>query len=265
MLKNVMACLILGATFFGSALMAAEQNTANTATSTATTPESVIQARLKLARPDLAFETPRPSPIEGLYQVQLSGGPVIYVTPEGDKFIAGEMFAIDSTGFTKVEDPHLVAERKRLLATIDPKQTINFKAKGETKAVVYVFTDIDCGYCRLLHSQMHTYKEGGKDLPGYNDLGIEVRYLAYPRAGIPSDSASKLVTAWCSKDKQKALTALKSDQPLMPLSCADNPVAADFKLGADIGVNSTPNIWLPDGTLMIGYLPPAALATALGL
>lgn len=44
---------------------------------------------------------------------------------------------------------------------------IEFKAPNEKYAIT-VFTDITCGYCVRLHSQI---KE-------YNDLGITVRYLA---------------------------------------------------------------------------------------
>src|SRR5690606_11876924 len=152
------------------------------------------------ARPDISFGTPRPSVIKGLYQVQVPGGPVIFVTPEGDKFIAGEMFGIDAGGFSKIEDPYVIDERNKALAGLNPKDSINFKPKGKAKAVVYVFTDIDCGYCRKLHSQMHTYTEAGEEKPGYNDLGIEIRYLAYPRAGIPSPPADKLISTWCAKD-----------------------------------------------------------------
>lgn len=229
------------------------------------TPEAIISERLQQARPEIQFSDPRPSAIKGLYQVQVTGGPVLYVTPEGDKFIAGEIFSIDERGFSRFEDPFVVEERKRRLASIDPKDTIIFKPKKETKAVVYVFTDVDCGYCRLLHRQIHTYEDKGQKMPGYNDLGIEIRYLAYPRAGIPSASADKLITAWCSKDQQGALTALKNDQSISPVSCDKNPVAADFKLGAEVGVNGTPALWFPDGRLMPGYLPPEQLAQALGI
>lgn len=229
------------------------------------TPEAVISERLKQARPEIPFGEPRQSQIKGLYQVQVPGGPILYITPEGDKFIAGEIFSIDSNGFSRLEDPYVVEERKRLLASVNPKDSIIFKPKDKTKAVVYVFTDVDCGYCRLLHSQLNTYNEGGQNLPGYSDLGIEIRYLAYPRAGIPSPSADKLITAWCSKDQQKAMDALKKQESVPNATCEKNPVAADFKLGAEIGVNGTPAIWFPDGKLMPGYLPPAELAKALGI
>lgn len=229
------------------------------------TPEAVILERLQQARPEITFGQPRPSPIPGLYQVQVPGGPVLYVNETGDKFIAGEIFSIDSDGFSRVEDPYLLEERKRLLASVNPDQSIIFKPKGETKAVVYVFTDIDCGYCRLLHRQIHTYNDNGKEMPGYNDLGIEIRYLAYPRSGIPSQSADKLITAWCSKDPAKTLTSYKNQESVPVALCDSNPVAADFALGGELGVNGTPALWFPDGKLLPGYLPPADLAKALGI
>lgn len=264
MLKKYFAFLLIVGTAFSAVVPAAEET--NKAPLVARKgPEAVILERLQQARPEIPFGEPRLSPIPGLYQVQVPGGPVLYVTPEGDKFIAGEIFSIDSDGFSRLEDPFAVKERKRLLAAINPEETIIFKPKGETKAVVYVFTDVDCGYCRLLHRQIHTYQEGNQKLPGYSDLGIEIRYLAYPRAGIPSPSADKLVTAWCAKDKQKTLTALKNDEAVQPASCDKNPVAADFALGVEVGVNGTPALWFPDGKLMPGYMPPAELAKALGI
>lgn len=262
--KTVATLLLFGLGLLTSAFAAAEQG-GKTPLVVRKSPEAVILERLQQARPEINFSDVRPAPIKGLYQVQVQGGPMLYVTPEGDKFIAGEIFTVESSGFSRYEDPFVIEQRKRLLASIDPKKSINFKPKGETKAVVYVFTDIDCGYCRLLHRQIHTYKEGSKNMPGYNDLGIEIRYLAYPRAGIPSQSADKLITAWCSKDQQKAMTALKHEEQVQPVLCENNPVAADYKLGGDIGVNATPALWLPDGKITLGYLPPAEMARALGL
>lgn len=228
------------------------------------TTEETILEKLRQARPDINFGEPRPAVIKGLYQVQVPGGPLLFVTPEGDKFIAGEVFGIDASGFSKIEDPYVIEERKKALASLNSKESIVFKPKGKTKAVVYVFTDIDCGYCRKLHSQMHAYNEGGQEKPGYNDLGIEIRYLAYPRAGIPSPSADKLISTWCAKDKQDAMTKLKAGQTVANAVC-DNPVAKQFQLGGQLGVNGTPALFLPDGKLMPGYLPPEELAKTLGI
>ena len=43
----------------------------------------------------------------------------------------------------------------------------------EVKYSVSIFTDIDCTYCRRLHSEIDEYLAAG----------IEVRYFLYPRGG----------------------------------------------------------------------------------
>jgi thiol:disulfide interchange protein DsbC len=248
---------------FTSSLWAADAPWAGSSLLNRQTPEQVIAARLLQARPDIKISSIKPSAIAGLYQAQVTGGPLLYVSPDGDKFIAGDMFTVGSNGFAKYEDPSVIGERKKLLSSISEKDAIVFKTKEAPKAVIYVFTDVDCGYCRRLNSQMTTYTdERGQQKLGYNDLGIEVRYLAFPRAGVPSASADKLVTAWCSKDKQQALTLLKKDQAMAPLTC-ENPVAAQYELGVKLGVNGTPAIWLPSGEIQPGYIPPEDLAREL--
>lgn len=217
------------------------------------TVEALITAKLEQAIPQYKVTSVRPSPIDGLYLVQIGGSDVL-VTADGSKFIQGDIFNVTSSGIAKWEDPGLVAERKKMHASINPQDSINFKATGKTKAVIYVFTDVDCGFCRKLNSQM----------ADYNKLGIEIRYLAFPRAGIPSPSADKLVTAWCSKDKQSVLTQVKEGKDVPNITC-NNPIASQFELGARLGVNATPAIWMPDGNIKLGYLPPDQLAKDLGI
>ena len=90
------------------------------------TVETTIIARLKQARPDMNFGDISVSPIPGLYQAQIVGGPVIYLTPDGEKFITGEIFTVKASGFAKYEDPVIVAERKKLLLAVNPKDSIIF-------------------------------------------------------------------------------------------------------------------------------------------
>lgn len=230
-----------------------------------TTEERILEA-LEQARPGLEYQDIRPSPIDGLYQVSVSGGPVLYVTPEGDKMIAGEIFSIEPGGFAKLEDPVVLERRRKLVKSLEDKNTINFAPEGDTKAVVYVFTDVDCGFCRRLHSQMHQYRaQNGEIKPGYNDLGIEVRYLAFPRAGLGSPAAKKLETAWCSDNPQEAMNRLKSGESLPLQTCDKNPVPEQYSLGGEVGVRGTPALLLPSGQMQAGYLPPEQLAQVLGL
>lgn len=217
------------------------------------TPEAIITAKLSQAIPQYKVTSVRPSPFEGLYLATIGGADVL-VSADGSKFIQGDIFDITAGGVSKWEDPAIVAERKKVLPTVNPNDAIIFKPATKTKAVVYVFTDVDCGYCRQLNSEM----------PEYNKLGIEIRYLAYPRGGIPSPSADKLVTAWCSKDKQNTLTKIKEGYDVPNVTCP-NPVAAEFEMAMRLGVTSTPSLWFPDGRIRAGYLPPSALAKELGI
>jgi thiol:disulfide interchange protein DsbC len=129
-----------------------------------------------------------------------------------------------------------------------------FPATGTRKAVINVFTDVDCGFCQKLH----------QEVPELNRMGVEVRYLAYPRAGVGSPSYAKIVSAWCSQDRNLAITRLKAGESIPDATC-ENPVADQFELGQSIGVTGTPAIVLEDGTMVPGYQPAAQLAAIAGV
>jgi thiol:disulfide interchange protein DsbC len=224
----------------------------------------IITKNLKQANPDIEFSTPRPSPIQGVYAVQFRGGPMVYVGADGKHMFVGDLMSITPAGFARYEDPVALEERKRVIAAINPKDSIIFKPKTETRKVVYVFTDVDCGYCRKLHSQINGYSENGRTFPGYNDLGIEIRYLAFPRAGEESGSAKKLQNAWCADNPQDALTKLKNNQSVPTKTCT-NPVVTQYRLGGELGVSGTPSMFTLDGQVIPGYIPPIELAEKLGL
>ena len=117
-----------------------------------------------------------------------------------------------------------------------------------------IFTDVDCGYCQKLHSQ----------IASYNALGIEIRYMAYPRAGLEGDTFDKTVSAWCANDRRGAITTLKKGQGIPQKSC-DNPVEGHYLIGQQIGIKGTPAIITSSGEMLPGYLPPERLAAELGL
>ena len=133
----------------------------------------------------------------------------------------------------------------------DRGTVIEFKAPKE-KYAVHVFTDISCGYCRKLHSELQSYL----------DAGITVRYLAFPRGGLESDTFNSLQSVWCAKDKQKAMNEAKGGAEIAAAKC-DSPVAKQFELGHSFGINGTPAIILPDGSIIPGYQSAAQLQQAL--
>ena len=215
----------------------------------------VITKRLQAARPDLEYGEVKQTPMPGLYQVQVTDGPLLYVSGDGQFAMTGTLYGVVPGGFVDLAELALQPLRREKLAAIPASDEVVFPAEGERKALIYVFTDVDCGYCRKLH----------QEVPELNAMGIEVRYLAYPRAGIGSPSYRKIALAWCAKDRQTTLTRLKNSQTVDVAYCEDNPVAEQFRLGGELGVSGTPAIVLEDGTLLPGYLPAHALAARIGI
>ena len=195
-----------------------------------------------------------PSKISGLFDVRLSDGTTLLTDRTGTFFVVGDVYQRVNQRIVNLSDQRRMEDRKALLLTLEESEMVVFDSIAERKASITVFTDIDCGFCRKLH----------QEVPSLNQMGVAVRYLAYPRAGVGSDSFDKIVSAWCAPDPKRALTLAKSLQPIDAKTC-DNPVSDHLQLGSRMGVTGTPAIVLDNGRLVPGYLPAERLAPELGL
>jgi len=214
-----------------------------------------IRATLEVPSTGLIVDSVQTSEIAGLYEVQFVQGPMIYATANGDFFISGDMFSVGPGGFVNLGEKRRDTERLAALAQVSADDMIVFSPEGEVRATVTVFTDVSCFYCQKLH----------KEVPELNRQGVEVRYLAYPRAGIGTESFRQLATAWCADDPQTTLTRLKNRQSVPTNVCPDNPIAAQYALGQEIGVRGTPAIVIDSGKMIPGYQSAADLLVTLGL
>jgi len=206
--------------------------------------EAAVESAIKSLVPAAKIDSIAESQVPNFYQVVLQGQ-VIYVSADGKYLFQGSVFDIpNKTDLTEAAKAGL---RRGALAAVGPERRIIFPAKNEKYAVT-VFTDIDCGYCRRMHGEMAEY----------NKRGISVEYLFFPRAGVGSEAFDKAVSVWCAADRNKALTIAKSGDKLESKTC-DNPVAADYELGQQVGVTGTPAVYTRDGTQLGGYLPPEQL------
>jgi thiol:disulfide interchange protein DsbC len=221
----------------------------------AATDEEVILDKLQKARPDFQIDSINPSVVAGLYEVQITAGPILYVTANGDHFFLGDLFSVGVEGIVNLAERARDMDRKAMLATVDEKDMIIFPPIGEKKTSITVFTDVDCFYCQKLH----------KEVPAMNAMGIEVRYLAYPRSGIGGESYRKIASAWCADDRNAAITMLKNREDIPENVCAKNPVADQFMLGQQLGVRGTPALVLEDGQMLPGYVSADELAGRLGI
>jgi thiol:disulfide interchange protein DsbC len=195
---------------------------------------------------DLKLEDVRMSPVNGIYEIT-RGSEISYVTADGKYAILGDMLDVDS-------DANLSENRRRsirahMIEAVPENEMLVFSPK-DPKYTITVFTDIDCGYCRRLHSQ----------IAEYNRLGIRVRYMFFPRSGPDTESWHKAEAVWCSSNRNEALTRAKNGENINAPKCPTDIIKRDYELGQRLAVDGTPAIFLQNGEMLPGYAPPGALA-----
>lgn len=190
--------------------------------------------------------------MQGFFEVNFEGIEPLYVSSDGNYLVSGDIYLITKEGLVNKSEARRDYQRKTLISNLDKKELITFEPE-ELIHNVFVFTDVDCGYCRQFHNQIDAYLE----------LGIRVNYLAYPRAGVGSESFRKISSAWCDDDPNYSLTLLKQGKDIEIKLCPDNPVEKHFKLGNALGVQGTPSIITDEGKMIPGYLPPQDLLNIL--
>jgi thiol:disulfide interchange protein DsbC len=214
------------------------------------------QAVFRGVNPQYKVASINESGIDGFYLVQIEQGPAVYVNADVSHFFTGEAFTVEAGELVNLTQRVMDKERLAVMSTLQESDMLVFDVAppAKRKAQLTIFTDVDCYYCQKLH----------QEVPALNKMGIAVRYMAFPRAGVGSDSYKKIVSAWCADNPQTAMTLLKSKQSIAEKNC-NNPVVAQYKLGQAIGVTGTPAIILDDGSLIPGYRPADKLAEALGI
>lgn len=254
-----------------------------------------VETRLVSAfGPMLQVRTVEPLAEKQLLEVVLIDGSVVHMTPDTNFFIYNDsLYHLTEAGAENITENRLNPKRAAALKAVKDEDTVNFAAKGKQKAVIDIFTDIDCPYCQKLH----------QEVPRLNELGVTVRYFAYPRSGIvnpqngqQTESYRKVNYVWCAKDSAKAMTDIKAQQYELSMmgqrlrqggnanlekqyqKLADemrntvastkdcgSPIADQFELGHELGVTGTPAIFTEKGELIPGYMPADDLVRRLGL
>ncbi len=191
----------------------------------------------------------RATPVAGIFELQL-GYQLRYVDAEAKHGFVSDL--IDLTTGENLSEMRRRAIRAALVETLGDWDPIDFVPEGAEHQIL-VFTDVDCGYCRQFHSQMSKY----------NEAGIGIRYLAYPRAGKDSDTWKKMEAIWCAEDRQLALTESKAGMHAREIDCTSDSVDRHARLGSDLGLRGTPMMLTSDGRIIPGYVPPAELKSIL--
>jgi thiol:disulfide interchange protein DsbC len=186
------------------------------------------------------------TPVNGLFEI-IVGSQVVYMSADARYMIEGDLYDLKTK--KNISEEAKSSIRLAALEELGADNMLVYKPEN-TKNTITVITDIDCPYCRRLHSE----------IPDYMKNDIEVRYVFMPLKGMAD--MNKTVSVWCSDDPQLALDIAKSGGDVEEKTCK-NPIKEHLKLARELGVRGTPAIVLDDGQLLPGYIPVAKLIAAI--
>lgn len=244
---GVRACLGVLAALFSMTVIAAERPPAKI--------EAAIRAQLNSALQGAEVTSVSVTPMPGIYAVELDSAENAFVNAEGTWLISGDLYQVmPGKGLVNRTEQDRSGQRRAALAKVDRSQLITFPARGKERSAIYVFTDVDCGYCRKMHQEVSSL----------NEAGVTVHYLAFPRAGEDSETGRKMNAVWCALNRGQAMTASKrGDTVPPPPALCKSPVADQYRLGVAMGVRGTPAVFSPVGEQLGGYVPAAQLVKQL--
>lgn len=184
-----------------------------------------------------------------LSRVTVGGQPYL-ASRDGRYIFSGTV--IDTESRENLVEVEKRRHRQQQLAELSENWFISYPAKNSSRHTVTVFTDIDCPYCRQMHSHMDAY----------NDMGITVNYIMMPRAGVGSVSFNKAVAAFCADNPGEAVTRAMNGESLPAKQCI-HTITEQYEFAQQLGIRATPTTVLPNGQVQAGMLKPQQLKALL--
>jgi thiol:disulfide interchange protein DsbC len=201
--------------------------------------EAAIRKNLAERLPSLPpIEEVSKAPMNGLYELRVSGNEIFYTDAEGNFLIQGNL--IDTR-----QRRNLTEER------VDKLNAVAFDAlplkdaftivRGNGKRKLAVFEDPNCGYCKRFERDMQKVSD------------VTVYMFLYPI--LSRDSADKSRNIWCAKDRGTAWQDLMlRDQPVASASCDSSALARNIEFGRKHRITGTPTLIFADGTRVPGAI-----------
>ena len=181
------------------------------------------------------------TPLQGIYEVVISGKQIIYTDAKGDYMLVGDLIDVNTR-------ESLTDERAAELNTIDfntlPLDKAIKEVRGNGKLKVVVFSDPDCPFCKRLEHEFAKMTD------------VTIYSFMMPIASLHPDAARKAETIWCQANPTEAWTQWMREGklPATAKTC-DNPVAETTSLGEQLGFSGTPTLVFPNGRTQSGFSP----------
>ena len=175
-----------------------------------------------------------------IWGATLEGVPFL-ISDDAQYVTDGEISVIENGQFTGLDTNFEKRKNQSVFKSLDESQLITYPATSPEKAVIYVATDVNCPYCRMLHKQMGEL----------NKKGVTVKTIGYP---IYEQSPEQMRGIWCQPSdasRRQALdkAMLTGQMTAAPASCKANHVTPNREKAAGLAVVATPAIFREDGVL----------------
>lgn len=208
--------------------------------------EAEIRRALKpILSPGVVISSVKPTPYQGLYEVNLGGRKLLYMDAKGQFLFDGEITDLKkSVNVTKDRMMQLQAIKWDSLPFENAIKTV--KGNGARKLVV--FSDVDCPYCRKFEVELNKVDN------------TTVYTFLRPVAELHPQAVQTSRQIWCAPNRNQAWDAYitQGKVPKNDGQCT-NPVAATMALAEKLNIFGTPTLVFPNGQRVPGMVPAEQL------
>jgi thiol:disulfide interchange protein DsbC len=205
--------------------------------------EAAMELRLKELYPATRITAVRQSEVAGIFEVTM-GRNVAFSDSTGRYFVFGHLFDMK-------EQKDLTAQRLSEINRIDfgqlPLQDAIKTVRGDGSRKLVVFSDPDCPYCKGLEGELLKLDN------------VTIYTFLYPLDGLHPDAKGKAERIWCASSPAKAWAEFMASGKLPDSPKCATPIERIKQLAGSLGINGTPTLILPDGSLIPGAAPAAEI------
>ncbi len=198
----------------------------------------MLKQKMAEKYPDIDISSIIPSVLPGLYEVA-TPSEIVYVDGKGEHLVIGQIIEVKS-GKNMTEARWNEINKIDFNALPFDKAIKFVKGKGSRKLAI--FEDPFCPYCEELE----------KSLQSLDDLTIYVFLL--PLESIHPGATDAANEIWCADDRAAAWSNWMLNRKAPEPSTCDTPVESILALGKQLKLNSTPTMFLADGSRIPGSI-----------
>lgn len=224
------------------------------ATTIAVPMENVLLMELQQQYPDFQFRDVKKTDIENVFEVTIRDeigylamkkDEMALIGKKNEKVNPYRFFFLGGNLVDLEKRENLTAQARERVQRIDvkklPIKDAITEKRGTGERVLYVFSDVDCGYCRRLHTTLTELKN------------VTIHTFLIPMAArYDVKKAEKSAMVWCDRNKVAMLDKAMKGEAIQGIAGCETPILSNLKLADRLYVKGTPTVFFADGTRVVG-------------